>query len=87
MHSFLQKTQPVLLAAIVGSALLMNPSSANADAGFRKWIKDFSHVAAKSGIRASTYNAVFKNIKTTDEEVLTKARYQPEFVAKTWDYL
>ncbi|MFK7903285.1 MAG: lytic murein transglycosylase, partial [Nitratireductor sp.] len=47
----------------------------------------FSHVAAKSGIRASTYNAVFKNIKTTDEEVLTKARYQPEFVAKTWDYL
>lgn len=77
-----------LLSAIVGTTMLVGQvSPAIADAGFRKWINDFYHVAAKHGIKKSTYRSVFDGIRSPDPEVISKAKYQPEFVAKMWDYL
>ena len=63
------------------------PSEANADAKFRKWIKDFYQTASKHGISKRTYDKVFFGIKKPIPEVLTAARYQPEFTDKIWDYL
>lgn len=73
--------------ALSGVLLFSANAPANADAGFRKWIKDFYSVAAKNGIKRSTYDAAFKGVRTPDPEVISKAKYQPEFVAKMWDYL
>ena len=73
--------------AVLAANVIIGPNEAYADAGFRKWINSFQSVAAKHGIKRSTYNAVFKNIRDIDPEVLKKARYQPEFVSKVWDYL
>lgn len=69
------------------SLVLIAPQISHADAKFEKWIRDFYSVAAKSGISKSTYNAVFRGVKSPDPEVLKAARYQPEFVAKVWEYL
>lgn len=60
---------------------------AHADANFRKWINGFYGVAAKHGIKKSTYNRVFHGIKNPIPEVLQSANYQPEFKSKIWDYL
>ncbi|MCP4070153.1 MAG: lytic murein transglycosylase [Hyphomicrobiales bacterium] len=60
---------------------------ANANAKFRKWIKDFYPVAAKRGIKKKTYDQVFFGIKKPIPQVLESARYQPEFTSKIWDYL
>lgn len=77
----------LVLFAILTSALVLSPSSALADAGFRKWISDFRSVAARNGIRKSTYNKAFSGVKTPDPEVLRKARYQPEFKESAWSYV
>lgn len=68
-------------------ACLATPHVATADAGFQKWIKGFYGTAAKSGISKSTYNAAFRGINSPDPRVLEKARFQPEFTTKVWDYL
>lgn len=60
---------------------------AKADAGFQKWIKDFYPVAAESGITKNTYDAVFAGVESPDPAVLKAARYQPEFIARVWDYM
>jgi membrane-bound lytic murein transglycosylase B len=77
----------LVLFVVLAPALLFNVSSAAADAGFRKWIADFYPVAAKRGIRKSTYNKAFKGVKTPDPEVLRKARFQPEFKEAAWSYV
>ena len=76
-----------LLPALVLSALIGFTGNAHADAGFRNWINDFYATAAKSGITKKTYNAAFAGVTEPDPEVLEKARYQPEFKSKIWDYL
>lgn len=61
--------------------------SVSADTKFRNWINGFYATAAKSGITKSTYNKVFKGINSPDPRVLERARYQPEFRTKLWDYI
>lgn len=63
------------------------PVPAHADAGFQKWVSDFYGTAAKSGITRSTYEKAFNGVTAPDPKVLEKARYQPEFTTKVWDYL
>ncbi|MEZ5871087.1 MAG: lytic murein transglycosylase [Nitratireductor sp.] len=75
----------ILLCA--GISGLFPITSNAADAGFLKWIRDFQPVAAKSGISAQTYRAVFAGIDEPDPEVLEAARFQPEFTAKVWEYM
>ena len=77
------------IAAIIialGVVMVLVPQSAQADAGFRKWIKGFSAVARRRGITRSTYNKAFKGIRSIDSEVLALARFQPEFRQKLWMY-
>ena len=77
----------LVLFCVLSSAMIALPGEAAADAGFRQWIKDFYSVAAKKGIKKSTYNKAFAGVKTPDPEVLRKARFQPEFKEKTWSYV
>ncbi|MDF1607887.1 lytic murein transglycosylase [Hoeflea sp. YIM 152468] len=63
------------------------PLPALADAGFQKWVAGFYSTAAKAGISRSTYESAFRGVTTPDPTVLEKARYQPEFTTKVWDYL
>ncbi|WP_422371459.1 lytic murein transglycosylase [Hoeflea sp.] len=75
-------------AAALGLAAGMSASHpAYADAGFRQWVADFYGTAAKSGITQQTYNMAFQGVTSPDPSVLEKARYQPEFTTKIWDYL
>nr|WP_244486766.1 lytic murein transglycosylase [Aurantimonas sp. Leaf443] len=62
-------------------------SPAAADPGFTAWIANFEDVAAKSGINRSVYRAAFAGITEPDMEVIEKARFQPEFRDKVWDYM
>ncbi|MBA2484333.1 MAG: lytic murein transglycosylase, partial [Nitrosomonas sp.] len=63
------------------------PLSAKADAGFQQWIADFYPTAAQNGISRSIYDLAFNGVTSPDPDVLAKARYQPEFTSKIWDYL
>ncbi|WP_420407234.1 lytic murein transglycosylase [Hoeflea sp.] len=75
-------------AAALGLATGMSvPNPAHADAGFRQWVADFYGTAAKSGITRQTYNMAFQGVTSPDPSVLEKARFQPEFTTKIWDYL
>lgn len=71
----------------VSLTMVLMTTPAVADAGFKKWIRDFRGVAAKNGVRTSTYDAVFSGITSPDPEVIKSANFQPEFKAKVWDYL
>ncbi|MCR9136351.1 MAG: lytic murein transglycosylase [Alphaproteobacteria bacterium] len=77
----------LILSVLIVPALLVATAPASADAGFRKWISDFRAVAARNGIRKSTYDKAFAGVKTPDPEVLRKARFQPEFKQDTWSYV
>ncbi|PHR19403.1 MAG: lytic transglycosylase [Hoeflea sp.] len=68
-------------------ATVLSPLQAQADAGFQKWVSGFYSTAAKSGISRSTYEKAFSGVTAPDPVVLEKARYQPEFTTKVWDYL
>ncbi len=74
----------ITIIALILSMLSINVS---AESNFQKWISDFYSTAAQSGIKRSTYDQAFNDITTPDPEVLKKARYQPEFTNKIWDYL
>lgn len=63
------------------------PSGVNAATGFQQWISDFYQTAAQNGINRSVYEQAFEEVISPDPEVLKKARYQPEFTSKIWDYL
>lgn len=77
----------VCAAALSLAAGMSAPHQAYADAGFRQWVADFYGTAAKSGITRETYNMAFQGVTSPDPSVLEKARYQPEFTTKIWDYL
>ena len=81
MKSLFKRT--ILCAALLGTTI--GPS--HADAGFRNWIKGFYATAAKQGITAKTYNAVFAGVNSPDPAVIKSANYQPEFKSKIWDYM
>lgn len=66
---------------------VFSPLTAQADAGFQKWVSGFYSTAAKAGISRSTYETAFRGVTAPDPVVLEKARYQPEFTTKVWDYL
>ncbi|SMF05576.1 membrane-bound lytic murein transglycosylase B [Xaviernesmea oryzae] len=72
---------------LAGLATATMPIDARADAGFKAWIVQFYQTAAKSGISRSTYEKAFAGITEPDRDVLDKARYQPEFKSRIWDYL
>lgn len=69
------------------TASLGLPGAQAADADFINFLNGFYATAAKSGISKSTYRAAFDGVTEPDPEVLEKARYQPEFTTKVWDYL
>ncbi len=83
--TFVPRFIAILLLVIV--VIFSSNVQVNANAKFRKWIKDFYPVAAKRGIRKKTYDQVFFGIKKPIPQVLESARYQPEFTSKIWDYL
>ncbi len=76
-------------SGILAIAIVLNliPMKADADVDFQRWISDFYGTAAQNGIKRSIYDQAFDGITTPDSEVLRKARYQPEFISKIWDYL
>ncbi len=54
---------------------------------FKEFIDSFYKEAARNGITRSTYNKAFAGVSEPYAEVLQKAKYQPEFTTKIWDYL
>jgi membrane-bound lytic murein transglycosylase B len=83
IRSSLQFIMTLTTALVIGGFTAI---PAQADQGFRNWIAEFRGVAAKSGIKGSTYDRAFRGVTDIDPEVLEKARYQPEFKAPVWDY-
>lgn len=84
----LRSPRKIVFAAALGLMTgFAAPLPARADAGFQNWIADFYSTAAKSGISRATYDKAFNGISSPDPAVLEKARYQPEFTTKVWDYL
>ncbi|OCW59367.1 lytic murein transglycosylase [Hoeflea olei] len=77
----------VRAAALCLIAGLSAPLPAHADAAFQQWISGFYATAAKAGITRATYEQAFRGVTAPDHDVLEKARYQPEFTTKVWDYL
>jgi membrane-bound lytic murein transglycosylase B len=67
----------------LGAALI---TSAHADAGFDRWVKDFWPTAKSAGVSRAVYDAAFRGV-TPDPAVLEKARFQPEFSTPLWDYV
>lgn len=72
-------------ATLVLASLSTGP--AFADQGFRNWIVGFEKTAVANGISRRVYERVFDGVSTPDPDVLQKARFQPEFQDKIWDYL
>ena len=81
-----QMKRALLTAFFVAGAFSAAPP-ALADAGFQKWIRDFRSTAVRNGVSAGVYDRAFANVKTPDAEVLRKARFQPEFKDKAWQYI
>lgn len=78
----------ILLCCIV-FVLTASPAAADSqkDPAFKQWLESFYPVAARAGIKRSTFDQVFAGVNAPDKEVLRKAAYQPEFTTKIWDYL
>ncbi len=68
---------------LIGATLI---TSARADAGFDRWVKDFWPTAKSAGVSRTVYDAAFRGV-TPDPTVLEKARFQPEFSTPLWDYV
>lgn len=82
------QSQKFITIALLGAGLLAGSVSPSlSDAGFKRWINGFYSTAAKNGITRKTYNAVFAGVNTPDQLVLERAKFQPEFKSKIWDYL
>ena len=83
MSHRLKWTSRIAAAAL---ALAVGTTPVFADAGFQRWIKDFRSVAVKNGVKGSVYDEMTRGVTSPDADVLRKARYQPEFRTKVWDY-
>ena len=59
---------------------------ASTQAGFTRWINGFRARALRQGIRASVFDAAFRNVRY-DPEVIAKDRNQSEFTKTIGDYL
>ncbi|MBO6637473.1 MAG: lytic murein transglycosylase [Roseitalea sp.] len=75
------------LAALMAMVMLAGTAPARADAGFQQWIRDFRSVAVANGVDGGVYDRAFANVRTPDQEVLRKARFQPEFRDEAWQYI
>jgi membrane-bound lytic murein transglycosylase B len=82
-----RSVRSLALALAIGALAGLTPYSANADAGFQKWISNFYGTAAKAGISAATYNKAFAGVTEPDPTVLEKATNQAEFNTQIWDYV
>ncbi|MEM0900410.1 MAG: lytic murein transglycosylase [Pseudomonadota bacterium] len=90
--TFANSRRGFILGATAGVAGLACPiglgvSSAHADAGFQRWVREFRGVAAREGVSTAIYDRAFANVKSPDSEVLRKARFQPEFKDEAWQYI
>jgi membrane-bound lytic murein transglycosylase B len=55
---------------------------------FQQWVAGLLQHGRKSpALSKATYNAAFRGVTAPDPRVLEKARFQPEFTTKVWDYL
>ena len=72
--------------AATALVLSLTTGTAAADPGFQRWVKDFRSVAVSKGVKGSVYDAATRGVTSPDPDVLRKARYQPEFRSKVWDY-
>ncbi|MEP0941840.1 MAG: lytic murein transglycosylase [Rhizobiaceae bacterium] len=84
----LNRLLTLALVALLAAPLLLAAFShpASADAGFRKWKRDFAAYSRRKGITKRTFDRAFRGINSPDPEVLELARYQPEFRQKLWMY-
>ncbi len=80
---FLQRT---IIIGITASSILWS-MEASADTKFRGWLNSFCTGAAKQGVQKSTCKSAFAGLKSPDPRVLKRARFQPEFRTKVWDYV
>lgn len=74
---------PLVLVAYV----LCFAASGTGTTEFSRWIAGFYPEAQKQGISRITWDRAFAGVTEPDEDVLEKARYQPEFTTEIWDYL
>ncbi|MFB2550184.1 lytic murein transglycosylase [Ensifer soli] len=81
------RLRSTLAALVIGAGALLMSSPSRADPDFQQWINSFYTTAAKSGISEATYRKAFAGVKSPDPDVLEKARYQPEFKHKIWEYV
>jgi membrane-bound lytic murein transglycosylase B len=77
----------IVQAGLASAFLVLAPSLASANQRFEHWIHSFYSQASKAGITRKTYEAAFAGVMAPDPDVLQKARFQPEFTTKIWDYL
>jgi len=76
----------LMIGVVALLSVAFHAPEANADAGFKKWVKGFYSVARKQGITRATYNKAFNGINAPDPEVIELTRKQPEFKQKMWQY-
>ena len=79
-HSLLAKFATAAVALVIATTPTF------ADSGFQRWIDDFRSVAVKSGVKGEIYDQAVRGVRSPDDDVLRKARYQPEFRTQVWDY-
>jgi membrane-bound lytic murein transglycosylase B len=72
-------------ALAAGLVVMLGGLPASAD-GFGNWVAGFRKTATASGVSGATFDRAFRGVNSIDQEVLEKARYQPEFTAPVWDY-
>ena len=72
-------------ALAAGLVVVLGGLPASAD-GFGNWVAGFRKTATASGVSGATFDRAFRGVNSIDQEVLEKARYQPEFTAPVWDY-
>lgn len=77
-------TSLVFTALLALPLTMAKPGAALAN--FSQWVDQFENVAAKNGVKRSTYRRAFQGVTEPDPEVLELARYQPEFKQELWMY-
>lgn len=82
-----KKYTQVVVAVFLLVISLPISGAAKKDSSFPGWLQSFYPIAAKQGISRSIYEQAFSGVTTSDNEVLRKAAYQPEFTTEIWDYI
>ena len=75
------------MCLLIFGMLAQKPGILYGEGDFTRWLEGFSQVAVGNGVKLDTWRNAFLGIVEPDETVLEKARYQPEFTTKIWDYL